>query len=551
MTEISHPDIGYGLGLRAKHYPFIFENKPQIDWFEIISENFMDTDGKPKRNLARIKEMYPIVMHGVSMSIGTVDPLNSEYMRKLKALIKWVKPAWISDHLCWTGVAHKNSHDLLPVPYTEESLKHVVARIKEVQDFLEMPIALENPSTYLEFSHSSMTEADFISRLLKESGCNLLLDVNNVYVTCFNHRIDPKEYIDSLPLNKIIQVHLSGHNNMGTHIIDTHDNYVTEEVWGLYKYLVIAANRIPNTMIEWDDHIPEFPVLLSEIEKAKSVIDRSSSPSLPRFLRKQAREAQSQTEKLEISQIKMQSAILQGQDSTSAPESWIRDCEVFPAKERLNVYINAYRFRLYEVVAGDYPALKAYLTPTIFHELVWSFVNSVESTHFNVGRLAQKLPSFIKNTLTDDFAHELCILETAISQLSDPEETVPLEVKHLEGLTPEDLLKSNLYPRAALELFAFNHTVNNYYYDVMEENPPRKIEHRSTFVVVFRHEDVVWRMDLNEQEYKILQKLFQGYTVDEALNELQEVSLENISEWFARWIRNGMLAFKGSAQRVA
>ena len=193
-----HPSLGFGLGLRPKHYPYIFENSPDVDWFEIVSENFMDTDGRPKRNLARIKERYPIVMHGVAMSIGTVDPLNSEYLSKLKKLIDYVQPAWVSDHLCWTGIAHKNSHDLLPVPYTEEALKHIISRIKQVQDYLERPIALENPSTYLEFKTSHIPEAEFIARMAEESGCNLLLDVNNVYVSCYNHRLDAKAYIDTL-----------------------------------------------------------------------------------------------------------------------------------------------------------------------------------------------------------------------------------------------------------------------------------------------------------------------------------------------------------------
>ena len=177
------PYLGFGLGLRIPHYAHIFEHAPPVDWFEIISENFMDTDGKAKRNLARIRERYPVVMHGIALSIGTVDPLNSEYLQKLKKLADEINPAWVSDHLCWTGIAHKNSHDLLPVPYTEEALKHIVGRIKQVQDYLERPIALENPSTYLEFKTSHIPEAEFIAAMAQESGCHLLLDVNNVYVS--------------------------------------------------------------------------------------------------------------------------------------------------------------------------------------------------------------------------------------------------------------------------------------------------------------------------------------------------------------------------------
>ena len=264
------PHLGFGLGLRIPHYAHIFEHTPPVDWFEIISENFMDTDGKAKRNLARIREQYPVVMHGLALSIGTVDPLNSEYLRKLKKLADEINPAWISDHLCWTGIAHKNSHDLLPVPYTEEALKHIVSRIKQVQDYLERPIALENPSTYLEFKTSHIPEAEFIAAMAQESGCHLLLDVNNVYVSCYNHRLDAKAYIDALPMDKVAQIHLSGHSNYGTHIIDTHDDHVVDEVWALYKYATYKAGRTINTMVEWDDKVPEWDVLYAELGKAKA-----------------------------------------------------------------------------------------------------------------------------------------------------------------------------------------------------------------------------------------------------------------------------------------
>ena len=188
MEKQHFPKLGYGLGFRPTHFSYIKENRPDVDWFEIITENYMDTGGKPRRTLDELKERYPIVMHGVSLSIGTVDPLNSEYLEKLKKLEQHVQPKWISDHLCWTGIAHKNTHDLLPVPYTEEALNHIIERIKQVQDYLGRRIVLENPSNYLEFTASSMSEWEFIARMVEGSGCGLLLDVNNIYVSCYNHR---------------------------------------------------------------------------------------------------------------------------------------------------------------------------------------------------------------------------------------------------------------------------------------------------------------------------------------------------------------------------
>ena len=450
-------DLGFGLGLRPQHYHYIFEHQPEVDWFEIISENFMDTDGRPRRNLARIKERYPVVMHGVALSIGTVDPLNSEYLQKLKALARWVNPAWISDHLCWTGIAHRNTHDLLPIPYTEEALKHIVARIRQVQDFLERPIALENPSTYLEFKSSHMPEAEFIARMAEASGCNLLLDVNNVYVTCYNHRLDPKAYIDALPLDRVAQIHLSGHSNHGTHIIDTHDDHVVDEVWALYGYVVKQAGRIPNTMIEWDDKIPEFPVLFAELEKAKqAAANANHHPALPELAKAHVSYTKNAKVNLESEQQQLQDAIFLGAAFNSDPAAWIRAKEQFLPSNQLAVYTNAYRYRLYGIAAEDYPVLKTYLGDDRFDGLITDFVETVRSDHFNIGRFGAKLPGFVETQSDiDAFSLELCVLENALAQLTDPLETETLTPEHLAGMTPDALMESVLYPREALQLFAF------------------------------------------------------------------------------------------------
>lgn len=514
-----------------------------MDWFEIISENFMDTDGRPRRNLARIREHYPLVMHGVSLSIGTVDPLNSEYLTKLKALIDWAQPAWVSDHLCWTGVAHRNTHDLLPVPYTEEALRHITARIRQVQDFLGRPIALENPSTYLEFTASQMPEAEFIARMAEDSGCYLLLDVNNVYVTCYNHRLDPKTYLDALPLDRVIQIHLSGHTNKGSHIIDTHDDHVIPEVWQLYRYVVSRAGRIPNTMIEWDDHIPEFPVLAAELGKAKAAAGDLSAIEFPRLAQAQLPQRANHSTPLEESQAMLQEAIMRGEAFDSRPEVWIRHKQEFDPQEQLRVYVNAYRYRLHDVVAEDYPVLKAYLGEAAFNALIHRFIDEARPEHFNIGRFALKLPDFVRQALPEDgFAQEICVLETHITQLADRAETLPLESSHLLGMTPERLMESRLYPRISLALLSFRYPVNDYYRRVMEDEAPLKPAENPCFLAVFRHEDVMWRMELDAQEFTLLSRLFDGFTVAEALEQVEESAAEQLSEWFARWMRNGLLA---------
>ncbi|MBY0356070.1 MAG: DUF692 family protein [Rickettsiales bacterium] len=545
------PHLGFGLGLRVPHYKHIFEHWPAVDWFEIISENFMDTDGRARRNLDKIRAHYPIVMHGIAMSIGTVDPLNSEYLHKLKKLAADIQPAWISDHLCWTGIAHKNSHDLLPVPYTEEALEHIVSRISQVQDFLGRPIALENPSTYLEFKTSHIPEHEFIAEMAKRSGCHLLLDVNNVYVSCFNHRLDPKAYLDALPMDKVVQIHLSGHSNMGTHIIDTHDDHVVDEVWALYRYVVQRMGYAPNTMVEWDGNIPAWDVLYAELGKAKDAAIRAHDElDLPQLATTQERYVANRPLPLAEAQTVMQDAILQGAAMQTNPADWIRAKAEFAPKDQLAVYVNAYRFRLYDVTADDFPVLKHYLGEDAFDRLIKDFVNIAQSEHFNVSRYAALLPAFLnRHPLSDPIALEIATLENAISQLMDFQETEALEPADLEGMTAEGLMEYILYPRTALQLFEFAYPINRYYRAVQEDLLPPPPELETSYLAVFRHEDTVWRMDLGKDESMLLQKLFGGMPIGQGLEALpndqalaEEERLSQLSEWFSRWMRNGLLA---------
>jgi len=263
-----YPDLGFGIGLRSVHFEHILNNNPAIDWFEVLSENYLDTGGRPLHILDQVAERYPVVLHGVSLNVGSTDPIDFEFLKKLKALGKRVNARWVSDHLCWTGVTGKNTHDLLPMPYTDQALRHTIQRVRDIQDFLERPIALENASTYLEFSASKWPESEFISALAEEADCGILLDVNNVYVSSFNHGFDPKKYIDRIPKDRLVQMHLAGHTNKGTHILDTHSDYVIDTVWDLYRY---AHRHLggASTLLEWDANIPAFDVVHGEALKAR------------------------------------------------------------------------------------------------------------------------------------------------------------------------------------------------------------------------------------------------------------------------------------------
>jgi uncharacterized protein (UPF0276 family) len=277
MNVWNLPDLGIGVGLRTVHFGHILSRRPGVDWFEVLSENFMDTGGHPLWVLDQVAERYPIALHGVSMSIGGSDPLDREYLRKLKALATRTRAHWVSDHLCWTGVAGRNVHDLLPMPYNEEALRHTAARVRQVSEILERPLVLENPSSYVEFASSTMTEWDFLSRLAAEADCGLLLDVNNVFVSSFNHGFDPRVYVDNVPADRVVQYHVAGHTHKGTHILDTHSDHAVAEVWELFSRSCRRTGNV-STLYEWDEDIPDFDVLHAEALKARAHREETAQP---------------------------------------------------------------------------------------------------------------------------------------------------------------------------------------------------------------------------------------------------------------------------------
>ena len=270
MNRFTLPDLGIGVGLRTRHYAHILEHEPAVDWFEIITENYLQTSGRPLYFLDRVAERYPLVMHGVGLSIGSTTPLDYNYLKELKALRQRIGARWVSDHLCWTGVSGTNTHDLLPLPYNEESLSHVVRRVREVQSFLDAPLILENPSSYLELECSTMTEWEFLSALAKEADCGLLLDVNNVHVSAYNHGFDALEYLAAIPYERVVQLHVAGHTHYGTHIVDTHVGPVIEPVWQLLAHAHRQCGA--SILLEWDTDIPSFEETHAEALRARNYL---------------------------------------------------------------------------------------------------------------------------------------------------------------------------------------------------------------------------------------------------------------------------------------
>ncbi|HEX7665479.1 MAG TPA: DUF692 domain-containing protein [Polyangiaceae bacterium] len=269
------PDLGVGIGARAKHYPDLFgetDAKPHesIDWVEVISENFMVGGGRPHRNLARLIEKYRVVPHGVSMSIGAPGKVDLAYLTRLKEVVKKIDPPWCSDHLCWTGAHGVEIHDLLPLPHTKEAIAHVSERIRQVQDFLEVPFAIENVSSYLAYNSSEMPEWEFVAEIAEKADCGILFDCNNIYVSGFNHGFDPNDYVDAMPKGRVVQMHLAGHTNKGKYLLDTHSDHVTDPVWDLYRRATERFGAV-STLIEWDEDIPAFEVVAQEAVKARAV----------------------------------------------------------------------------------------------------------------------------------------------------------------------------------------------------------------------------------------------------------------------------------------
>jgi len=271
------PYLGVGVGLRPKHYPHILERAPTgdlgVDWFEALSENYMVPGGRPPRMLDSVRAHYPVVLHGVSMNLGSTDPLDDDYLDRLARLIARVEPAWVSDHLCWTGVGGRQLHDLLPIPFAEESIRHAVSRIARVQERLGRRIAVENVSSYMSFAREEMPEWEFLAAVAERADCGILLDVNNVYVSARNHGFKPERYIDAIPVARVFQFHLAGHSEQGLLLIDTHDHPVKEEVWALFEHAVRRFGAV-STLIEWDDQIPSFEILEAHATRAREIIER-------------------------------------------------------------------------------------------------------------------------------------------------------------------------------------------------------------------------------------------------------------------------------------
>jgi uncharacterized protein (UPF0276 family) len=306
------PDLGVGVGLRVPHYRRVFAEKPHIDFVEVISENFMMGGGRPRYHLDKALDSYPVVAHGVSLGIGGPEEPDPAYLERLQSFAQHTKTPWVSDHFCWCGAGGAHLHDLLPLPFTKDMVDTIADRARRVQDAVGRPFALENTSSYLTYRASVLSEWEFIAEIAERADIGLLFDVNNVFVTAYNHGLDPIEFVRSVPHERIVQIHLAGHTNLGTHVIDTHSGHVIDPVWDLYRLTIELAGPV-STLIEWDDDIPELPVLLAEAERARTERDRAL-----------AARAESRSSIDEASIARIREAARARKTPTEGPHAWVQ-----------------------------------------------------------------------------------------------------------------------------------------------------------------------------------------------------------------------------------
>ncbi|MCO4761344.1 MAG: DUF692 family protein [Myxococcales bacterium] len=401
------PDLGLGLGLRTQHIETILAEEPDVGWFEVITENALHHRGWYRSTLARLRERYPIVLHGVSLSIGSADPLDMDYLKQVKALADELAVPWLSDHVCWTGVRGQNSHDLLPVPYDEATLAWMVARIRQVQDVLERPLMLENPSSYAEFSSTTLTEWDFIAEMAERADCGLLLDVNNIYVSAINHHFDPMDYLAAIPWDRVTQFHVAGHTNRTSHLFDSHIGPVIEPVWELLR-VALARSGGRATMLEWDDEIPDFDVVWQEAKRAEpwiAEVRAHTSQGAPTVHSRPFSSPSGDADPSAVHHLQtwfLDAITGQTQPTPTEIKGFVLANDKMTAQMRLTVYERMVSARLHEAMQEDFPATLATVGSERFGEWVTAYLRAHPSHHWALERLGADFAGWIARSDASD-----------------------------------------------------------------------------------------------------------------------------------------------------
>ncbi len=581
MTTAVKRQLGCGVGLRAQHYERILSEWPTMDWFEAISENYMDSGGRPLKVLEAVRAHYPLALHGVSLSIGSKDELDRNYLKRLKALVERVEPAIVSDHLCWSGVEGESLHDLLPLPFTEEAIRLVADHVGEVQDFIGRRILLENVSTYLTYKHSVLPEWEFLTEVAKRSGCGILLDLNNIYVNAFNHEFNAREYLRHIPGELVGQFHLAGHTKKDGFLFDTHSSSVIDPVWELYREALKLYGPV-STLVEWDAEIPEWPVLAEEAAKARVVyssIRRGPATRLrPReslsvtsnitrgFVRQrldapcESLPSSSAAAPINISLIEVQrlmkSSIQPNGDEEAVTRlaPFLNSQRGVPGKERISTYASGYLARITEALEEIYEAVKFVLGKEAFTQLAETYASHYHSHDYNLSLAGRHLPEHLTHSSFAEklpFLSDLAKLEWQISQSFHAFEAPPFDPSPLAGLSAEELESLRFSFQPSVSVVSSRWPVLDIW--KARKNPIKELNvdliGHPQDVLVFRKSTEVHCESIPTQQTQLLQGLLAGHALGEVCEKLTESAEEAppLSDWFSGWAANGLFS-KGSRE---
>jgi uncharacterized protein len=575
----SWPRIGCGAGLRTSHYSDIINQCPKLDWFEALSENYMDSGGKPLRTLEKVRTNYPIALHGTSLSIGSTDPLNKEYLTRLKRLIHHVDPFIVSDHLCWSGTNGERLHDLLPLPFTEEAVAHVVQRARQVQDFLGRRILLENVSSYVTYKHSAMPEWEFISEIAKRSGCGILFDANNIFVNSVNHKFDPYEYVRNIPGDLVGQIHLAGHTDMGDFLFDTHSAPIIDEVWDLYREALKLWGPV-STLVEWDEDIPPFKVLLSEVEKAKVIYKNSNGARFPRPPEKQrdqrpndcgirwpsselpqdGRARQSNPSFLEQIERSMRNRVspLAETKNEMPLEKLLNPQAGTPGEERMAVYAHGYLARVREALSEVFETVEGVLGAEAFTHLSIAYAKRHPSHDYNLNYVGMHLPRFLKtkNSWNKEkpFLSDLAMLEWAIWKAFHAFHGSILKRSEMEQVSaavwesaifkfqPSVKIVTSDWPIFDIWRSQKSGTVpgNPFLFKNLQKGRPQ-----TNPILVSRAEDQVLCEPMDSVAAELLTNLLSGKSLGDACSLISggdDGKAPPVTAWFSKWVQGGLIA---------
>ena len=499
----------------------------------------MGVGGRPLAVLEKVRRDRPVVLHGVSLGIGSAEPLDPRYLKDWKALIERIEPSIVSDHLCWGRAHGRYSHDLLPTAFTEETLRHVVTRVNQVQDFLGRRIALENVSSYLRFAQSELTEWEFLAQVASRSGCDVLLDVNNIFVSSRNHGFDPDAYLGGVPVEKVVQIHLAGHQRRPELLIDTHDGPVSDEVWALYARALGRFGAV-STFIEWDDGVPELQTLLEEAQKARAIVPApppsSGEQSMPHFVSGPPRDAMSALQQTIFA------AICDPTPVSAEAEALIAEHPKLSAKARLEVYAQMYWLRMRDVVRDSFPAVRAGLGDEHFDALVADFLRVHPSTHPSLDRLGRPFPAFLQ-TACPDWA-DVAALEWARAESFIAPDGDEIAFAQLQAVPSEQWGGLTLRAHPSVRVLVLENDPQPVLRAQRDGQPLPAVVKTPTALVVWRKGFVVFHAEIAAREAEALHSLTAGAALPVLLCPFEELEDGGVAAFEAlqSWFSEGMVS---------